>query len=265
MPNDEPGSPTPTETEEQDQRTNSTLYLAAISTITSILAGIAAYLALPTLRLRDAIVVSVIVLPICVGLLLPGVRRYRNWPVIGPIIIGLLAGMLAITVFGWIDSLGNRIAHAPRTPTVRGSPHPSVGATSLASSNIRFLDPQNGALVKQCPQVDGTGVIPPGYGLWIIVVPNTNVESKEYWVESQAKADGPDHWSAINSVSIGSPATSGTDADIYTVLIDRKWSNYFAVSSASGNFDDNSLPPTSPGGIEGPISVVRVSGAGFCH
>src|SRR5450755_595925 len=265
MPNDNPVSPAPTEADELDQSTSSADITSNLAAIATILAGIAAYFALPTLRLQDAVIVSVIVLPIGVGLLLPAVRRYHHWPVIGPIMIGLLAGMLAVTAFGWIDSSGHRIVHASGTHPAKGSSKPSVGPTSLASSDIGFLDPRNDALVKQCPQIDGTGVIPPGYGLWIIVVPNTNVESKEYWIESQAKADGPDHWSATNSVSIGSPTSSGINADIYAVLIDGKWSDYFAISSASGNFDATSLPPTPPGGIVGPISVTRVSGAGFCH
>lgn len=88
---------------------------------------------------------------------------------------------------------------------------------------------------------------------------------QQYWIGAQATADGPGFWSVNSSVSIDNASTSGVDADLYAVILDKQWSDYFALSSAEGNFDATALPPTVKGGVIGPITVTRISGSGTCH
>jgi hypothetical protein len=59
----------------------------------------------------------------------------------------------------------------------KSSPHPT-GTSSPPTSNIVIRTPRSGSKVKQCPQISGTGHIPAGYGLWIIVVPDTSQQPK---------------------------------------------------------------------------------------
>jgi len=250
-----------------DHRTSDPSVLAAGGTaIATLVLAIVALFALPGIRLQAIVVLLAFVLPLVLGLLVAAIWKKRRWPIGGLLLIGLFAGLFAIAGFGWWDSYQNHhVAGAATKPTPGHSLRSSSTPLPAASSGIRFLDPQPGDLVKQCPRIDGAGVIPQGYGLWIIVVPNTNMVPKMYWIESQAKSDGPDHWTATDSVSIDKPSTTGINADIYAVLIDKKWSDYFAVSSANGNFSATSLPPSSVGGGFGPVTVTRVSGAGSCH
>jgi hypothetical protein len=141
------------------------------------------------------------------------------------------------------------------------SPSPAVSTSSATESQITFLQPATGADVKRCPAVGGSGQIPADEGLWIIVVPDIAAKHKHYWIESPAKMDGPDHWSATNPVYIGSANTAGVDADIYAVLLDKNLSDYFAASSAEGNLSARSLPPTATI-VAGPVTVTRVADPG---
>ena len=88
---------------------------------------------------------------------------------------------------------------------------------------------------------------------------------KQYWIGGQATADGTNFWTANSSVSIDNANTSGLNADLYAVVLDKQWSDYFAVSSAEGNFHATILPPTIKDGVIGPITVTRISGTGNCH
>ena len=191
-------------------------------------------------------------------------RKYQSWPIIAAILIGLLGGMAAFAGFGW----SNPRHQVEAVSQVRGGgKHKSTNGQPLAPAvGIRFLDPQPGGLVKQCPRIDGTEGMPAGYGLWIIVVPDTVMKPKQYWIEAQAKPAAPGYWAAAESVSIDSPSVrKPINADLYAVLVDRKWSNYLATSSATGNFSAASLPPSVVGGVIGPITVTRVSGTGTCR
>lgn len=180
---------------------------------------------------------------------------------------GLAVVIAAVITFGggvggaWI---GRATAAGPHAVGSRSRSTSSPTATpSLAANSIVIQDPRSGAKVKQCPQISGTGKIPVGYGLWIIVVPDTSQQSRQYWIESSASADGPDHWSATSSISIGSPNTSKTNAYIYAVLINRQWSGYLAHSTVEGSFWAKSLPPNIA--VAGPVNVTRVAGTGTCH
>lgn len=135
---------------------------------------------------------------------------------------------------------------------------PTAGSAPPETSRIAILHPQDGAQVKQCPMIDGTGSIPPNMGLWIVVVPDAVAATKAYWIESQAKADTPDSWSATSPVSIGARGIHGVSADIYAVLLDRHWSAYFAKSSADAAFWARLLPPHRIPAA-GPVTVTRVA------
>ena len=132
---------------------------------------------------------------------------------------------------------------------------------STAKSRIAFLRPQDGDHVKQCPAIEGTGQIPADKGLWIVVVPDTAAQPRQYWIESPAEMDGPDHWTASGPVSIDKPKVSGVSAYIYAVLIDKGWSDYFTKSTAGGDFSAQSLPPSGTT-VAGPVTVTRVSEPG---
>jgi hypothetical protein len=141
----------------------------------------------------------------------------------------------------------------------------SHGGPSPRTSTIAILHPQNGALVKECPKIDGTGTIPPNMGLWFIVVPDAAAKPKAYWIEAQAKRNGPDSWSAASPASIGPPDANRVDAYIYAVLIDGRWSTYFAKSTAA--FAKSTaepklwatlLPPHNTPAA-GPVTVTRVA------
>lgn len=175
-------------------------------------------------------------------------------------VIGAAAatGTVAVTAIGALStgalapsssdaSIGQHQSHAP--------------GISPAKSGIAFLRPQNGDNVKQCPAIEGSGRIPAGKGLWIIVVPDTAEQPKHYWIGSQAKMDGPDHWSVVHPVSIDDPDSHGLNAYVYAVLIDKKWSQYFAASTADGNFYAQYLPPTETA-VAGPVTVTRVAEPG---
>ena len=170
------------------------------------------------------------------------------------------ATVLAAVILAVSGVIGGVIGRATATAPGKSQPHnaPSVSDLSQAKSHITFQDPQPGDHVKQCPRVDGYGQIPASEGLWIIVVPNTAEQPKQYWIESPAKMDGPDHWSAADPVSIDAPKANGVNADIYAVLMDKRWSNYFAGSSAEGNFSASKLPP-STSVIAGPVTVTRIA------
>jgi hypothetical protein len=146
------------------------------------------------------------------------------------------------------------------------SPSPAVSSASATANQIRFLQPQNDEQVKRCPVIDGSGQIPADEGLWIIVVPDPTAKHEQYWIESPAKMDGPEHWSATERVYIDSTNSIGVNAYIYAVLLDKKWSDYFAASSAEGNLSARSLPPTATI-VAGPVSVMRVADPGgqSCH
>jgi hypothetical protein len=268
MPDDEPSSLPGAEANTGDQdkvdhRTaGSSVKADVITAIGTLALAAAAILALTGIRLQAALVLLTLVLPLALGRRLFALRKDRRWI----LLITLFAGLLAISSFGWWDSYSNRHETRGAGRSALGqSPNISDSPLPAANGRIGFLDPQPGELVKQCPRIDGFGVIPPGDGLWIIVVPDTNTAPTSYWIEAQAKSDGPDLWTAADSVSIGNPSTKGINADIYAVLIDKKWSDYFAVSSAEGNFSATSLPPTTAAGVIGPVTITRVAGTGSCH
>lgn len=219
------------------------------------------FVALHGRQQQYAVIALAFVVP---GGLLYASRNYRAWPIVAPLAISLFAGMFALVGFGWWNSSHQVTRASDSRP--EGN-HKSTNDQSLVPAlDINFLDPQPGDFVKQCPRIDGTGRIPAGYGLWIIVVPDTSMQPKQYWIESQAKAQRPDYWTAVESVSIdGRAVKKPISADIYAVLLDQEWSNYFAVSSATGNFSATSLPPTASRGIIGPVPVTRVSGTGTCR
>jgi hypothetical protein len=234
-------------------------FMTAIGTMA--LAAVA-ILTLTGIRLQAALVLLTFMLPLVLGRRLFVLRKDRHLP----LLISLFAGLLAVSSFGWWDSYsgqhktGGAGKPSPGQGTkISDSPLPAV------NSGISFLDPQPGDHVKQCPRIDGVGAIPPGDGLWIIVVPDVSTVPRSYWIEAQAKSDGPDHWTAADSVSIGNPSTNGINADIYAVLVDKKWSDYFGVSTAEGTLSATSLPPTSAAGTIGPVTITRVAGTGSCH
>jgi hypothetical protein len=179
------------------------------------------------------------------------------------IIAAASTGIVAVTAIG-VLSAGALTHSSSSAPTGQHQSHAS--GISAAESSIAFLRPQNGDHVKQCPAIEGSGQIPASKGLWIIVVPDSAERPRQYWIESQAKMDGPDHWSTIDPVSIDAPGSNGIDAYIYAVLIDKKWSRYFAASTAGGNFSAQYLPPTETA-VAGPVTVTRVAepGGQSCH
>lgn len=208
----------------------------------------------------------------------PPQRKTRRIIELGPAWISALATLIvALTgvgyLFGRVSAPTQPVAGSrtggtsltSNTPDSPATPSPDSPA-AVTESQIAFLRPQNGDHVKQCPVIEGSGQIPSNKGLWIIVVPDSTANPKQYWIESPAKMDGPDHWSASDPVSIDSPKSNGVDAYIYAVLLDKKWSDYFAASSAEGNFTAQSLPPTETTAA-GPVTVTRVAepGGQSCH
>lgn len=166
----------------------------------------------------------------------------------------ILVGVIPLVVVSDVIFAGVDIFNAGKEA---GTAPPGT-STSTSTSTIAFLDPQNGAQVKECPKIDGTGRIPPNMGLWIIVVPDIAATPKAYWIESQAKSTGSDSWSAASPVSIGPPDESGRNAYIYAVLLDKDWSAYFAKSTADAQLWATLLPPhSSP--AAGPVTVTRVA------
>ena len=236
---------------------------AVVTALATFALAVAALVALHGKEQQAAVIALVVVALLFLGWYLAR-RKYQSWPIIAAILIGLLGGMAAFAGFGWWNS---RHQVAAVSQVRSGGKHKSTNGQPLAPAvGIRFLDPQPGGLVKQCPRIDGTGRIPAGYGLWIIVVPDTSMKPKQYWIEAQAKPAAPGYWAAAESVSIDSPSVrKPINADLYAVLVDRKWSNYLATSSATGNFSAASLPPSVVGGVIGPITVTRVSGTGTCR
>ena len=270
MPEPEPISPAGTEAEnsEEDQTAKHGAVdlpiVASLATaIASCVLAIVAFVALHGKQQEIGLIALAFVVPIFV-VFLPVSRRFRGWPIAGPLLISLLCGTLALAGFGWWNS-SHQVTGVGQ-PRSEGSRKGANSQPQIPALHIRFQDPQPGGLVKQCPRIDGTGTIPAGYGLWIIVVPDTSMQPKQYWIESQAKAEGPDYWAAAESISIDGPSIKKPiSADVYAVLLDRKWSDYFAVSSATGSFSATSLPPTVAGGVIGPVTVARVSGTGICR
>ena len=176
----------------------------------------------------------------------------KVWRVLALILVGVIPlVVVSDVIFAGVDifTAGKEAGAAPRGTST---------STSTSTSTIAFLDPQNGAQVKECPKIDGTGRIPPNMGLWIVVVPDIAATPKAYWIESQAKATGPDSWSEASPVSIGPPDESGLNAYIYAVLLDKDWSTYFAKSTAGAQLWATVLPPhSSP--ASGPVTVTRVA------
>jgi hypothetical protein len=182
-------------------------------------------------------------------------RRQLSLPaatVIAPLI--LVAGGLAG------HFIGQNPTPASPSPTQTHSSKPTPPPITMA-----FRDPQQGARIKQCPRIDGTGNIPPGMGLWIIVLPKTTLYPKQYWIGGEAHPDGTGFWSVNSSVSIDDRNTRNVTAEIYAVLLDKGWSNYFAKSVAEGYFWSSVLPPVSNERIIGPVTVTRIRGRGICH
>jgi hypothetical protein len=176
------------------------------------------------------------------------------------VVIAALIGVAGVVAGAFI---GPHVTASKSTAGPVASRSRPAGTPSLRASKIVIQTPRSGDKVKQCPQIGGAGHIPAGYGLWIVVVPDISQQPRQYWIESSAAPDGPDHWSATSSVSIGAPATSKTNAYIYAILISQQWSSYLAHSTVEGNFWAKSLPPTIA--VAGPVTVTRTAGAGFCH
>ena len=179
-------------------------------------------------------------------------KRYQS--------IGVAAATAVVTVTAFSVLVAGWV-----TPSASPQPsHPSE--SSSAQGNITFQEPQDGDHVEECPKVvEGYGQIPAGKRLWIVVVPDVSEPPKQYWIESEAKSDGPDHWIAASAVSISGPDDSGV-AYIYAVLLDKQWAQYFSFGNAKENFYSSSLPPTdSP--IAGPLTVIRIAepGGKSCH
>jgi len=214
--------------------------------ILGILGLIVGIFELPSSRL-------LLLVPIGLGLL-PGICLFPavwKWPHLRVALIPILCLLMLLLGFAVI----HKSLRSKPAAESRGGPPPS---TSTSTSTIAFLDPQNGAQVKECPKIDGTGKIPPSMGLWIIVVPDIAATPKLYWIESQAKANGPDSWSTASPVSIGPPDENGLNAYIYAVLLDKDWSAYFAKSTADAQLWATLLPPhSSP--AAGPVTVTRVA------
>jgi hypothetical protein len=163
-------------------------------------------------------------------------------------------GAVAVTCFGLLLS-------GTVTPASPGQPAPSrtPGASpSLTASAIAFDEPRNGDQIKQCPKIEGTGIIPAGKGLWIVVVANSAERPKQYWLVSPAEMDGPDHWSTAHAASVGDPGMQGEKSEIYAVLIEKTWSDFFTKSNVAGAFSAQGLPPTADV-IAGPVEVSRVA------
>jgi hypothetical protein len=237
-----------------------------ISLLTPLATIIAAIAAVASLRGRPqeiTVITLAFLAPISL-LVLAAKRRKRGWPILGPLLISALVGTLTIMSFGWWHA--NQQAHSEAKP---GSPGDRTGVGrqhSTPAVNLRFVHPQQGDIVQQCPTIDGTGTIPVGYGLWIVVVPDTTMRPSPYWIEAQARPDRPDSWQAAESVSIDGPLVKKPiRASIYGILIDEQWSHYLAMSSATGSLSATSLPPTVLNGVIGPVHVVRLGGSGTCH
>jgi hypothetical protein len=180
-------------------------------------------------------------------------RRYQA--------IGVAAGNAAVTVAALVGlAVGSAAPSASPLPSrLSASPLPSRPSESpSAQGNITFQEPQDGDRVLECLKaVEGYGQIPAGKGLWIIVVPDASEPPLEYWIESEAINDSPDHWITTSAVSISIADDSGV-ANIYAVLIDKQWSQYFSSSNADAMFHSSSLPPTdSP--VTGPLTVIRIA------
>lgn len=175
--------------------------------------------------------------------------------------IGLAAAAAAVTVTalsglaaGWAAP-----SASPQPSQPSASPQPSHPSESpSAQGNIVFQEPQRGDHVLECLKVvEGYGQIPPGKSLWIIVAPDASEAPRQYWIESEARNDSPDHWIATSAVSISAPDDSGA-AYIYAVLLDKQWSQYFSSGDAKAMFYSSSLPPTdSP--VAGPLTVIRIA------
>ena len=215
MPASEPTSPEGTEAErsEGDQtakRGAVDLLTAAriVMAVATCALAVVAIVALHGKQQQVTLIALAFAVPVFVAFL-PGSRKYRGWPIAGLFLISLLSGILALAGFGWWNS--SHHATGVSQPQSEGSRKGANSQPLIPALNIRFVDPQSGELVKQCPRIDGTGNIPAGYGLWIIVVPDTSMQPKQYWIESQAKAKGADFWAAAESVSIGDPLVKETN------------------------------------------------------
>jgi len=161
--------------------------------------------------------------------------------------------VVGVTVVG---ALYAGVVAAPGSNAVSPANHKSTGHRATHHVDVRFLRPQDGSLVKECPPVTGSGQIPADMGLWIVVVPDTSEKPKQYWIESQAKMDGPGHWSAISPVYIDARNSNGVKAQVYAILLNQDWSNYLAASTSPGGFFATQLPP---GSVIGPVNLVRVA------
>lgn len=248
---------------EQTAKWGSGEVVSVFTALATIVGPVVAVVALRGPQQEVAVIVLAFLTPLSL-LVLAARRRARGWPIVGPVLISALAGALAIAGFAWWHaSHQSQPGAKPRSPGERGSagrqPH-------LPPVHLRFVDPQPGDIVKQCPRIDGAGTIPAGYGLWIVVVPDTKMHPNLYWIEARARPAGTGFWKAAESVSIGSPLVKKPiNASIYGVLLDKQWNHYFAISSATGNFYATSLPPTLPNGIIGPVDVIRLGGIGTCR
>lgn len=187
------------------------------------------------------------------------VPRRRKWSVDQG--IALIVVALISAAAGYFGKTGAVNGNPQPRPTVTVTASQQATKPSLVKSDITFQEPQDGDRVRQCPIVEGYGQIPAGETLWIVVVPDTSEQPRQYWIESRAKMDGPDHWHAVDAVSIDTPKTSGVNASIYAILLDRRWGAYFSSSTAEGNFYASSLPPTDSS-VAAPMTVTRVADPG---
>jgi hypothetical protein len=180
-------------------------------------------------------------------------RSKWRWPVqyvVVPITTALIAA--AATYLALTKS--NDHTNSQPTPVASGTASASPGVGQVAA-NIKFAYPHPNQRVPQCPRIDGSGTIPSGMKLWIIVIPNTKVDPNDYWFGAVATPDGPNRWQA-RSVSIGELRSVGFHAQLFAVLMDAQWADYLDHAlGAAGRLDASSLPPGST--VAGPVHVIR--------
>jgi hypothetical protein len=143
----------------------------------------------------------------------------------------------------------------PSPSKITPSPSPSLSSNATSAANIKFLEPRQGQQVPQCPKIVGSGTIPPGDSLWIMVVPNVDKNPSDYWFGNLAISDGADGWHA-KSVSVAS-AGDTFHARLYAILLDERWGEYLKRIGFDSNQDVNELPPALA--TYGPVDITRTA------
>ena len=167
----------------------------------------------------------------------------RSWQVAIAALVAALLAIITAVVFvrpSLLQHKPERVTVTVPAPTVTATIAPSPSSASSPPINTVFQITTPATAVPLCTRVYGTGPIPPGQDLWVVL----QTPDGDYYPLAKAVPDNFSGEWATALIGIGSSGTKeGTPFVVLTVLVDADTSTYFAYILNPGVSFAPILPP----------------------